>query len=161
VLTLGTPLSGGSGGTNNGFMQFSGPASSTKTYTLPNASDTIVTLAAVSAFTAQQYFAQATLTDASPITWNLQTQQVAYVLLTAGVGATRQLQNPTNAVAGGMYFIKVQQSSGGSNALTYGSAYKWPGGTAPTLSIAANAIDVLSFYSDGTNLYGVANFNYQ
>ena len=36
-------LPGGNGGTNNAFMQFSGPATSTKTYTLPNASASILT----------------------------------------------------------------------------------------------------------------------
>jgi hypothetical protein len=35
-LTLGTPLGPASGGTNNGFFEVSGPASSTKTYTFPN-----------------------------------------------------------------------------------------------------------------------------
>src|SRR4029077_6593384 len=51
-------LPAANGGTANGFTAFSGPASSAKTFTLPNQSDTIVTLNAVSAFTAQQYFAQ-------------------------------------------------------------------------------------------------------
>lgn len=103
----------------------------------------------------QQGFTQASLTDASPITWNLQTQQSAYVLLTSGIGATRQLQNPTNMVKGFTYILIVQQSSTGSNALTYGSDYKWPGGVAPVLSTANNAIDILTFVSDGSLMYGV------
>lgn len=41
--TISGTLSGSNGGTNNAFMQFSGPAASTKTYTLPNASCTILT----------------------------------------------------------------------------------------------------------------------
>ncbi len=107
-------------------------------------------------FTAQQVFGAASLTDASPITWNLATQQSAKVLLTSGVGGTRQLQNPTNMVDGGTYILKITQSATGSNALTYGNAYKWPGGVAPVLSTANNAIDILTFISDGTNMYGVA-----
>lgn len=149
-------LPAANGGTANGFTAFSGPATSTKTFTLPNSSDTIACLGQVNAYTGQQYFTQASLTDASPITWNLNTQQAAYVLLTSGVGATRQLQNPSNMKAGGTYTLIVQQSSTGSNALTYGTAYKWPGGTVPTLSTANNAIDILTFISDGTNMYGVA-----
>jgi hypothetical protein len=43
-LTLGTPLTGANGGTNNGFMQFSGPASTLKTYTLPNSTTTLLSL---------------------------------------------------------------------------------------------------------------------
>lgn len=108
------------------------------------------------AWTGQQNFTIATLTDASPITWNLNTQQVAKVLLTSGIGATRQLQNPTNMVAGGTYIIIITQSATGSNAVTYGTAYKWPGGVAPVLSTANNAVDILTFISDGTNMYGVS-----
>lgn len=39
-----SPLTGSKGGTNNAFMQFTGPATSIKTFTLPNVSDTIVLL---------------------------------------------------------------------------------------------------------------------
>ncbi len=105
-------------------------------------------------FAQQQGFPRASLTDASTITWNAQTQQSAYVLLTAGVGATRVLGAPSNLVSGHTYILVVQQSSGGSNALTYNGVYKWPGGVAPVLSTGANAIDVLTFVSDGTNMYG-------
>lgn len=46
-----SPLSGAKGGTGNAFMQFSGPATSIKTYTLPNASDTLVALTATQTLT--------------------------------------------------------------------------------------------------------------
>lgn len=46
-----SPLSGAKGGTGNGFMQFTGPASSIKTYGLPNTSDTIATIAAAQTLT--------------------------------------------------------------------------------------------------------------
>ena len=46
-----SPLSGRKGGTGNAFMQFTGPATSIKTYTLPNASDTIATLTATQTLT--------------------------------------------------------------------------------------------------------------
>lgn len=39
-----SPLTGAKGGTNNRFMQFTGPATSMKTFTLPNVSDTIALL---------------------------------------------------------------------------------------------------------------------
>jgi len=113
-----------------------------------------------SAFTTQKYFGTAALTDAATISWNVNTQQVASVLLTAGVGATRILGAPTNLVDGGTYILRIKQSSGGSNALTYNAVFKWPSGSPPTLSTAANAIDILTFISDGTNLYGVAQFGF-
>lgn len=52
-------LAGARGGTGNGFTQFSGPASSLKTFTLPNASDTIACLAQAQTFTASQRIAAA------------------------------------------------------------------------------------------------------
>ena len=56
-VTPGTsPLSGAKGGTNNAFMQFSGPASSLKTFTLPNVSGTIAMLSQIQTWTAAQSF---------------------------------------------------------------------------------------------------------
>jgi hypothetical protein len=110
----------------------------------------------VNAFTAQQNFTEATLTDGASIAWNMNTQQVAKVTL----GGNRTLANPTNLVAGGTYVLRVIQDGTGSRTLGYGSAYKWANGVVPTLSTAANAVDLLSFYSDGINLYGVAQVGF-
>ena len=38
---------------------------------------------------------------------------------------------------------------------TWPAAVKWPGGTAITPTAAANAVDVVSFFYDGTNYYGM------
>lgn len=105
----------------------------------------------VTAFTAQQNFANAALTDGASISWNLNTQQAASVTL----GGNRTLANPTNLVNGGTYILRVVQDGTGSRTLAYGTAYKWPGGTAPTLSTGANAVDIITFVSDGTNMFGV------
>lgn len=43
IVSASTPITGSSGGTGNGFMTFAGPATALKTYTLPNASSTILT----------------------------------------------------------------------------------------------------------------------
>lgn len=102
------------------------------------------------AFTAQQNFAQATLTDGSSISWDLSAAQAAIVTL----GGNRTLANPSNLVAGGTYVLIVVQDGTGTRTLAYGTAYKWPGGTAPTLSTAAGSIDVLTFISDGTKMLG-------
>lgn len=107
-------------------------------------------------FTAQQNFVEATLTDGATINWNMNTQQAAKVTL----GGNRTLANPTNLVAGGTYILRVIQDGTGSRTLGFGTAYKWANGIAPTLSTAAGAVDLLSFYSDGTNLYGVAQVSF-
>ena len=106
-------------------------------------------LATANAFTAQQYFAQATLAYGSTVAWNLAAAQAAKLTLTGNATIT-----PSGAVAGASYTLVVVQDATGSRTLTF-SGVKWPGGTAPTLSTAANAVDVFSFVGDGTNLYGV------
>lgn len=49
-------LPGANGGTNNTFFQVSGPASTTKTYTFPNANETIATLGQTQTFTGDKTF---------------------------------------------------------------------------------------------------------
>lgn len=87
-----------------------------------------------------------TLTDAATIAVDMSTFINASVLLTAVVGATRALGAPSNAKPGQSGCIKITQSSGGSNALTYNSAWVFTGGVDPTLSTAANAIDLLFYF---------------
>lgn len=99
---------------------------------------------------------QATLTDAATVNWNVATQQNAVLT----IGGNRTLANPTNLAAGESMILKVIQDATGSRTLAYGTAYKWPGGSVPILSTAANAVDILSFYSDGTNLFGVVQLGF-
>ena len=56
--------------------------------------------------------------------------------------------------------LKLVQDAIGSRTVTFPSSVKWAGGTAPTLSTAANSIDIVTFYYDGTNYYGTASFNF-
>ncbi|NPU63393.1 hypothetical protein HL667_00085 [Bradyrhizobium sp. 83012] len=56
-----SPLTGAKGGTNNGFMQFAGPATTMKTFTLPNASGTIAVLDQIQTWTGAQSFADGKL----------------------------------------------------------------------------------------------------
>lgn len=88
------------------------------------------------------------LTDAGSIAWDVDQNPVAVVIL----AGNRTLSNPLNMVAGLIYRITVVQDSSGSRTLAYGSAYKFPGGTAPTLTVAANAVDEMWFSCDGTNM---------
>lgn len=45
------------------------------------------------------------------------------------------------------------QDSVGSRTITFPATVKWAGGTAPTLSTAANAVDIVSMVWDGTSYY--------
>ena len=107
-------------------------------------------------YSATQNFNATTLTDGATIDWNLAANQVGIVTL----GGNRTLNAPTNQAAGATYIIIIKQDGTGSRTLTWNSAYKFPGGTDPTLTTAANAIDVVSFVSDGTNMLGVAALNF-
>ncbi len=98
----------------------------------------------------QIHFGESTLTDGANISWDLDSNPAAKVTLTAN----RTLDNPTNMNDGATYILRVIQDAGGTNTLAYGAAYLWPSGTAPILSTGGNAIDLLTFYSDGTNMYG-------
>ena len=63
--------------------------------------------------------------------------------LTKAVNGT--LANPTNAKSGQSGLIFVTQDATGSRTLAYGTNWKFAGG-APTLSTAAGAIDLISYY---------------
>jgi len=52
--------------------------------------------------------------------------------------------------------LKLIQDATGSRTVTWPADVKWPGGTAPTLTTTASAIDIVSFYYDGTDFYGQA-----
>ena len=110
----------------------------------------------VGAFTAQQYFVEATLTDGATINWDLDAAQSAKVTL----GGNRTLANPSNMRAGGTYVLRVIQDGTGSRTLTLGANYRKAGGATLVLTTTAAAIDILSFYSDGTYMYLVPSLNF-
>lgn len=107
-------------------------------------------------YSRQQRFVRQTLTDGATINWNLDTQQVAKVTL----GGNRTLANPTNKRDGGSYSLWVFQDGTGGRTLSYGSDYKWVGGTAPVIGTGANDLTILSFESDGTIMAGSALAGY-
>ena len=100
-------------------------------------------------FTAQQYFGNVALTDASTISWAANTAQTATFTF---VSNNRTMGAPTGLANGAFYSLAVIQNSG-SNTLTWNSVFKWASGAAPTLSTGAAAKDYFVFRSDGTNLY--------
>ncbi len=107
-------------------------------------------------YTKAQNFNATTLTDGTNISWNLESNQVASVTL----AGNRTLDNPTNMKDGGTYILTAKQDSTGSRTLAFGTAYKWPAGAAPTLSTGVSAVDILTFVSDGTNMFGVSQLNF-
>ena len=112
--------------------------------------------------TAQQYsrahnFAATALTITSgTIPWNLAENQVA----TLNVTTNSTMNTPTNPQAGATYVMLVTQGTGGSNTLSFSTAYKFAGGTVPVLSTGSAQVDVVSFVSNGTVLFGVSSQNF-
>ena len=90
-----------------------------------------------------------TLTDGATINWDVSTGAVATVTL----GGNRTFAAPTNLKVG-TYLLHVIQDGTGSRTITWNGVFKWPAAVAPTLTTTANRRDIISFVSDGTNLYG-------
>lgn len=61
------------------------------------------------------------------------------------LGGNRTLANPTGLTAGQSGIIYVTQDATGGRTLAYGSYWKFPSGTAPTLTTTANASDALVY----------------
>lgn len=59
-------------------------------------------------------------------------------------GSNGTLVFPT-AAAGKRFWLELKQDSTGSRTVTWPSTVRWPGGTAPTLSVAANRSDLFVF----------------
>ena len=87
------------------------------------------------------------LTDGATITPNFNNANHFSVTL----GGNRTLANPTNLTAGQSGVIVITQDGTGSRTLAYGSNFKFPGGTAPTLTTTANAVDVLAYYVESAS----------
>ena len=98
------------------------------------------------AFTKGQSGAVTALTDGATITPNFANSNNFSVTL----GGNRTLANPTNITAGQSGIIVITQDATGSRTLSYGSYWKFAGGTAPTLTTTANAVDVLAYYANTT-----------
>ena len=101
------------------------------------------------AFTAQQFFDDQALTSATTVSWNANTAQVA----TLALGHNATVANATNHQSGGVYIMRVTQNSS-PKTLAWSTGYKWPGNTAPVMTATGGAVDIFTFVSDGTYMYG-------
>jgi hypothetical protein len=97
---------------------------------------------ATNTFTGAQIGNITTLTDGATITPDLSVNNSFTVTL----GGNRTLANPTNIVAGQSGVFIINQDGTGSRTLSYGTYYKFTGGTAPTLTTTASAQDVIAYF---------------
>ena len=117
-----------------------------RTITLPDATTTVAGLGVVQSFTKAQRGTVVSLTDAATIAVDLSLGNNFSVTL----AGNRTLGAPTNQTAGQSGVIVVTQDSTGSRTLAYNSVYKFAGGTAPTLTTTASAVDVLAYYVESS-----------
>jgi len=96
-------------------------------------------------FTAAAVNPEATLTDASTITWNSLTQSVAKVTL----GANRTMGLASGGVTGAFISLLVIQDGTGSRTITWNAAYEFTGDAAPTLTATAAKGDLFVFRYNG------------
>ena len=97
-------------------------------------------------FTRAALHPEATLTDASTISWDVGTSPVAKVTL----GANRALGAGTNAQTGQFVSLLVIQDGTGSRTLTFNAAYEFKDDTAPTLTTTAAKGDLFVFRYNGS-----------
>ena len=147
TTTTNTPAIGAVTGLGTGVGTFL----ATPTFTNLSSAVTGQTIAALGlnqAFTASQRGTPVAITiSTATFTPNFDTgQNYAATLVHASCPCT--IANPsTTPVAGQSGTFQIIQSSTGSDTIgSWGSSYKFAGGTKPTLSTGANAVDVVSYY---------------
>lgn len=112
-----------------------------RTITLPNATGTVGLLELAQSFSAAQRGAISALTDGTTITADFALANNFSVTL----GGNRTLANPSNLTAGQSGAIFITQDGTGSRTLAFGSYWDFSGGTAPTLTTTASAVDLLVY----------------
>lgn len=87
------------------------------------------------------------------VDWNNGQKQV----ITLSANTTLSFTAPAGI---GNFLLRVVQDGTGSRVVTWPGSVLWAGGTAPVLSTGANAVDIVTFYYNGTSYYGVASLNF-
>ena len=140
-----------SGEANNPWLHIGAPSTGVRgvsgdTDTPTVDSSEIAKLTRANVFTKAQSVTPVALTDATFIATDASLSNTFTVTL----GGNRLLSNPTNLVNGTIYNWRITQDGTGGRALIYGTKFKWPGGTAPTLTTSAGAVNFISgqYFSD-------------
>ena len=94
---------------------------------------------------------EATLTDASTISWNVLTSPVAKVTL----GANRTLGAGSGAITGQFVSLLIIQDGTGSRTVSFNAAYEFKDDTAPTLTTTAAKGDLFVFRYNGSKFLEV------
>ena len=151
-LSVGTGLNVGAGGIFSDGPLAIGATSSPSYFggSLMIATTTTSTVSAKLTIGGQYYSVLKTITYSAGFTADWNNGNVQQVTLTGSGSATF-----SNPYAGAIYQLLVKQDGTGGRTVSWPAAVKWPGGVSPVLSTAVNALDVITFVSDGTNFYNI------
>lgn len=142
------------GGTGNGFTKFTGPATAERTFTLPNASATVLTdnaavtvaqggtggTTAAAARSGIGFVTLTTTATSGTVTLDCAADNPTFVLSLTG-NVTLALSNE----ADGRRFTLFVRGQASGYTLGYWSGLKWAGGAAPTLPTTSGRVLPISF----------------
>ena len=113
-------------------------------------------IATVATWTAAQRGEVTALTSASTVTIDLADSNNFSCTMAHNI----TFANPTNAVAGQSGSIFLTQDGTGSRTGSWGTNFDWAGGTAPTLTTTAAAVDRIDYVvRSATSIQAVATLN--
>jgi hypothetical protein len=120
-------------------------------------STTVLNVDGVATFSGPVIGTVTTLTDAASVALNLAQGNNFYVQMTSAVGSSRVLENPSNAVIGQCGSIYIIQSVSGTatKTMSFGNAYRFKNGTAPTITQATSAVDLMVYNVRGVSIIDV------
>lgn len=106
-------------------------------------------------WTAQQAPMSGTLTDAATVTWDGDNAssggQVVAITLSSAGGTSRSFAAPTNIVQYATYLLRITQADATARTIVWNAAFKFTGGTAPSLSSGSGKVDIISFIGGAGN----------
>jgi hypothetical protein len=132
----------------NGTSAFSAATAGTD-YVTPTGTETLTNKTLTNPTVTNYVETPFTANSSTAITLALTNGTVQIITLTGNATITM----PT-ATSGKSFIMFLKQDGTGSRTVTW-STVKWAGGTAPTITSTASRQDILSFFADGTNWYGV------
>jgi hypothetical protein len=118
----------------------------------------LVTIGTITETIGYLYSAEITATPSSAFTVNWIVKHVQRITIT-GVALDVTFTDPATPCK--LVLIIVQGDGDDTIDWTNEASILWPGGVDPVLTTANGAVDMVTFYFDGTSYLGVANYDFK